>query len=67
MSNDPRRSAWEEEELSRPLQLTPEEAADELRAAGIDPDELARRLWEKCKVQVGEIENERQAIKIRRN
>jgi hypothetical protein len=61
LENDPHLSPGEKKELSRLLQLTPEEAAEELRAAGIDPHELARRLFEKCKDQIAAIEKERQA------
>jgi hypothetical protein len=67
LENDPRLSAAERGELSRLLRLTPEEAADELRAAGIDPDELARRRWEKCKDQVVELEKEGRSVKTRSN
>jgi hypothetical protein len=59
----PHLSAREEEEMARLLRLTPEEAANELRAVGIDPDELTRRLWEKCKAQLAKTEENRQPVK----
>jgi len=61
----PSLSAWEEEEIARHLRLTSAEVAEELRAAGIDPDELTRRLWEKCKSQLAKTEESRQPVKAR--